>query len=769
MSLIVIMLISCGERIETPVAMNSEEATGMWEQVPMAPQAPDAGIPFVKEVGYYHDLQWTKPLTGTVQAGKMIFVKVVFSEGMKLKVADGNEARPVLYYKIGGKLTRFRIVGFRAQGEDFVSGDAKPIKTQATYLCKYVVKPQDNGVFTVAVGKFSLDRQENAMNAFYTHQDTLSLGAAQPKTTLPSPEIPKTTPPTPEKPDAGIPFVKEVGYYHDWRWTKPLTGTVSAGKTIFVKVVFSEGMKLKVADGNEARPVLYYKIGSKLTRFRIAGLRAQGEDFVSGDAKPIKTQATYLCKYVVKPQDNGVFTVAVGKFSVDREGNAMNAFYTHQDTLWIGVAQPKTTLPSPGTLILVPARDSGTRGDNITNHTDIIIAGELKKKPPQGTTIQLYNNGIPIPDATDTTIDAKNRWAVSTVLPEGRHTLTARSEKGTAMSVKTQPLVLTVDTTAPIAEVTAHLDGNLLIATISGEGVAAYRYAVVIGEQEKNTEFTDPIDVRATLNEDVWAFPAVTLALCVIGEDRAGNRQAEPTVVHIEKVTPALAKKPEPEPEPKPQDGRRDASQGTGTPPKGEAESEPKPQDGRRDTPQEVDTSPADRTSQEVDTSPADRTSRRGDTPPKPEPEPKTHPTDIPPPNPPGAKDPPGTPPPVPVELSNFRPVRQKETGAVVITWSTQSELNNAGFFIKRSQQRNGKFKVINATMVPGAGTSSEKQSYTYTDTTAQPNVVYYYQIEDVSLDGNRQTLTRGIRLKGHVGAAGKATTLWGELKSSRK
>ena len=50
-------------------------------------------------------------------------------------------------------------------------------------------------------------------------------------------------------------------------------------------------------------------------------------------------------------------------------------------------------------------------------------------------------------------------------------------------------------------------------------------------------------------------------------------------------------------------------------------------------------------------------------------------------------------------------------------------------------------------------------------DTTAQPNVVYYYQIEDVSLDGNRQTLTRGIRLKGYVGAAGKATVLWGELK----
>ena len=123
----------------------------------------------------------------------------------------------------------------------------------------------------------------------------------------------------------------------------------------------------------------------------------------------------------------------------------------------------------------------------------------------------------------------------------------------------------------------------------------------------------------------------------------------------------------------------------------------------------------------------------------------------------------------LPVELSHFRPARDKATGAAVITWSTQSELNNAGFYIKRSQQRNGEFKVINATMIAGAGTTSEKQFYTYTDTTAQPNVVYYYQIEDVSLDGNRQTLTRGIRLKGHIGAAGKATTTWGELKTSHE
>ena len=123
----------------------------------------------------------------------------------------------------------------------------------------------------------------------------------------------------------------------------------------------------------------------------------------------------------------------------------------------------------------------------------------------------------------------------------------------------------------------------------------------------------------------------------------------------------------------------------------------------------------------------------------------------------------------LPVELSGFGAKRDPLTGAVVITWATQSELNNAGFFIKRSQQKDGKFVIVNPTMIAGAGTTAEKQSYTYTDATADPNVIYYYQIEDVSLDGNRQTLTRAHRLKGHIGAAGKATTTWGELKSSRE
>ncbi|MXZ82051.1 MAG: hypothetical protein F4Z15_12035 [Gammaproteobacteria bacterium] len=118
----------------------------------------------------------------------------------------------------------------------------------------------------------------------------------------------------------------------------------------------------------------------------------------------------------------------------------------------------------------------------------------------------------------------------------------------------------------------------------------------------------------------------------------------------------------------------------------------------------------------------------------------------------------------LPVSLSKFRPERLDD-GSIVIRWITESELNNAGFNILRSEKRDGEFKQINTKLIAGQGTTSERTTYTHTDTSAKPNVVYYYQIQDVSLDGKVQTL-RLSRLKGHISPAGKATTTWGELKA---
>ena len=116
----------------------------------------------------------------------------------------------------------------------------------------------------------------------------------------------------------------------------------------------------------------------------------------------------------------------------------------------------------------------------------------------------------------------------------------------------------------------------------------------------------------------------------------------------------------------------------------------------------------------------------------------------------------------LPVELSHFRPTL--ENGEVVIRWTTESELNNAGFNILRSDARDGEYKQVNAEMIQGNGTTGERHTYKWVDQTAKPNVVYYYQIEDVSFAGERQTL-QTTKLKGLISARGKATTTWGDIK----
>jgi len=120
----------------------------------------------------------------------------------------------------------------------------------------------------------------------------------------------------------------------------------------------------------------------------------------------------------------------------------------------------------------------------------------------------------------------------------------------------------------------------------------------------------------------------------------------------------------------------------------------------------------------------------------------------------------------LPVSLSKFRPERL-DSGEIVVRWITESELNNAGFNILRSEKRDGEFTKLNTKLIAGHGTTSERHTYEWKDTSAKPNVVYYYQIQDVSLDGQVQTL-RMSRLKGHISPAGKATTTWGELKALR-
>ena len=118
---------------------------------------------------------------------------------------------------------------------------------------------------------------------------------------------------------------------------------------------------------------------------------------------------------------------------------------------------------------------------------------------------------------------------------------------------------------------------------------------------------------------------------------------------------------------------------------------------------------------------------------------------------------------PLPVTLTSFIP-QVAESGQVVLNWTTASEIENAGFNIFRSEEKEGTFVKVNASLIQGAGTTSERNAYTWIDTTAKPNIEYYYRIEDMSVDGISEVLTTQ-RLKGIFTAKNRSLIPWGLLK----
>ena len=120
----------------------------------------------------------------------------------------------------------------------------------------------------------------------------------------------------------------------------------------------------------------------------------------------------------------------------------------------------------------------------------------------------------------------------------------------------------------------------------------------------------------------------------------------------------------------------------------------------------------------------------------------------------------------LPVELSSFT-VTRVDSGSVIVTWTTESEVDNAGFNLRRSLTRDGGYTLLNPALIAGAGTTGERQTYTFIDTSAKPGVEHYYQIEEVSFGGKAETLVTR-RLRGPVSPAHRALKTLGEVKQAK-
>ena len=176
--------------------------------------------------------------------------------------------------------------------------------------------------------------------------------------------------------------------------------------------------------------------------------------------------------------------------------------------------------PPPANLALDPASDSGVQGDNITN----VIAPVITGTGNAGDTVTLSDEGGVLGTGT---VALDGTWSITTsTLAEGSHTLTATAtDSGGGVSAASDPLLLTIDTTAPV--VTAELahdtgtPGDRITSDPMVSGTGSPNATITI-----SVDGAPPISVVADAG-GVWSFTP-TLAdgvhtLTASETDAAGN------------------------------------------------------------------------------------------------------------------------------------------------------------------------------------------------------------------------------------------------------
>ena len=86
------------------------------------------------------------------------------------------------------------------------------------------------------------------------------------------------------------------------------------------------------------------------------------------------------------------------------------------------------------------------------------------------------------------------------------------------------------------------------------------------------------------------------------------------------------------------------------------------------------------------------------------------------------------------IELAIFRTFSQNHK--IILSWSTVSEIDTAGFNLYRTESEDGKYIKINDALIPAQGSSTQGASYEFIDTDVKNRKTYYYKLEDIDLNG---------------------------------
>jgi hypothetical protein len=86
------------------------------------------------------------------------------------------------------------------------------------------------------------------------------------------------------------------------------------------------------------------------------------------------------------------------------------------------------------------------------------------------------------------------------------------------------------------------------------------------------------------------------------------------------------------------------------------------------------------------------------------------------------------------VELSYFRATSLDS--AVILEWATETELDNAGFNLWRSEETDGEYIRINPYFIPAEGEAGFGAEYSLTDYNVTNGEIYYYKLEEIDIYG---------------------------------
>ncbi len=79
----------------------------------------------------------------------------------------------------------------------------------------------------------------------------------------------------------------------------------------------------------------------------------------------------------------------------------------------------------------------------------------------------------------------------------------------------------------------------------------------------------------------------------------------------------------------------------------------------------------------------------------------------------------------------------------IIIRWSTETEVDTAGYNIYRAKSEDGEWRKINERLIPGSPDPLRGGSYVFTDTQVIAGQTYWYELEEIELTGRTTRLER--------------------------